>query len=529
MSAFGQMQMYWRFAWGLRKFLKEPIDLEESRQMIRQRLEDREKNFLSMVKKAIYDNEPSPYLKLLRLVGCEYGDLERLVRSDGIEPTLKKLGEEGVYISIEEFKGKKELIRGAKAFKFREGEFDNPFLSRHLAASSGASRSAGTRTIYDFDFLAETWAVHRILCIDAYDMANIPIAIWCPIMPGVGPLILLTSTKVGKPPVKWFSTVEKRGFKPSLKNRMGTNYIVYAGRLFGARWPVPEYVALDNAWKVAQWLADFMKGKEGCCLNTYVSDAVRICQAAKEKGLSIAGAKFIVSGEPLTEAKRKEIESAGAYVYPGYAFMEAGVVGSGCVNPVVADEVHLHKDSFALIQQPRVVPYSAVSVNAFLFTTLVLSAPKVLLNVESGDYGTLASRSCGCKFEEFGFPDHIHSIRGFDKLTGEGMTFIATDLVRIIDEVLPAKFGGSSTNYQMVEEEDERRQTRMSIIVSPEVGDINEAELIETILTELAKGKDTQRMMAHVWSQAKTLRVKRMSPFITARGKLLPLHIKKGK
>ncbi len=529
MSAFGQMQMYWRFAWGLRKFLKEPIDLEESRQMIRQRLEDREKNFLSMVKKAIYENEPSPYLKLLRFVGCEYGDLERMVRSDGIEPTLKKLGEEGVYISIEEFKGKKELIRGAKAFKFRESEFDNPFLSRHLEASSGASRSAGTRTIYDFDFLAETWAVHRILCIDAYDMANIPIAIWCPIMPGVGPLILLTSTKVGKPPVKWFSTVEKRGFKPSLKNRMGTNYIVYAGRLFGARWPVPEYVALDDAWKVAQWLADFMKGKEGCCLNTYVSDAVRICQAAKEKGLSIAGAKFIVSGEPLTEAKRKEIESAGAYVYPGYAFMEAGVVGSGCVNPVVADEVHLHKDSFALIQQPRVVPYSAVSVNAFLFTTLLLSAPKVLLNVESGDYGTLASRSCGCKFEEFGFPDHIHSIRGFDKLTGEGMTFIATDLVRIIDEVLPAKFGGSSTNYQMVEEEDERRQTRMSIIVSPEVGDINEAELIETILTELAKGKDTQRMMAHVWSQAKTLRVKRMSPFITARGKLLPLHIKKGK
>ena len=122
-----------------------------------------------------------------------------------------------------------------------------------------------------------------------------------------------------------------------------------------------------------------------------------------------------------------------------------------------------------------------------------------------------------------------YNIRGFDKLTGEGMTFIGTDLVNIIEKVLPDKFGRFSTDYQMVEEEDEEGHTRMSLIVSPEIDALNEDEIIQTIITELGKGSGAQRMMSEVWSQAKTLRVKRMQPIATVRGKLLPLHIKKRK
>ncbi len=60
---------------------------------------------LAVLKRAVYENERSPYLKLLRLAGCGYGDVESLVKADGIEPTLHKLREKGVYISFEEFKG----------------------------------------------------------------------------------------------------------------------------------------------------------------------------------------------------------------------------------------------------------------------------------------------------------------------------------------------------------------------------------------------------------------------------------------
>ena len=139
------------------------------------------------------------------------------------------------------------------------------------------------------------------------------------------------------------------------------------------------------------------------------------------------------------------------------------------------------------------------------------------------------ARNCGCQWEELGLTDHIYHIRGFDKLTSEGMTFIGTDMVRIIEEVLPAKFGGASTDYQVVEEEDEQGHTRMSVIASPELGAIDEAELIKTVLTELSRGTDTERIMAQVWAQAKTLRVQRRQPFVTARGKLMPLHIHKQK
>ncbi len=529
MSLVSQAIMYWRFAWGLREFLKERITLEQSQEIIKRRLANRESNLLTLVKRAIYENENSPYLKLLKLAGCEYGDFEQMVQSDGIEPTLRKLSEEGVYITSEEFKGKKEISRGGKVFQFQEREFDNPFLSGQIETSSGASRSVGTRTIYDFDYLAANWTVYEALMIDVYDFLELPFGLWLPIMLGAGPLLLLAYTKAGKPPVKWFSPVEKKGFKPSLKSRMGNNYIVYMGRLLGKKWPGPEYVSLDDAFVIAQWMAGAVKEFGGCVMGTYPSAAVSICQAARERGFNIAGTKFLIGGEPITQAKRKELESVGATVFPTYGFMEAGLVGIGCFNSSGGDDVHLLKDSLALIQHKRNVPHAAVSVDAFLFTSLLPSAPKILLNVESGDYGVIETRSCGCKFEELGFTDHIYDIRSFDKLTSAGMTFIGTDLVRIIEEVLPAKFGGASTDYQMVEEEDEQDHTSMNLIVSPEVGVINEDELIQIILTELGKGGDTQRMMAEVWSQAKTLRVKRMAPFTTARGKLLPLHIQKGK
>jgi hypothetical protein len=526
MSLFDQLGMYWRFAWDLRKFLKDKVTVEQAQKAIRERLENREHNLLTIVKEAVYDNENSPYLKLLKLAGCEYFDFERMVLSDGIEPALKKLYQDGVYLTIEEFKGKKEISRGNKVFHFKTSAFDNPFLSRHLETISGGSRSAGTRTIYDLDFVTVNFAYIHKLVLDAHEALDLPVALWAPIIGG-GPIAMLSYTKGGFIPEKWFSQVEKRGFKPSLKHRFLANYMVFISRISGVNMPGPEYVPLDEAYRVAQWVVDAIKRRGGCVVGTYVSAAVRICQAAKEKGLDIAGAKFIIAGEPLTEVKRKEIESVGVRALPEYFFIEAGLIGAPCFRPTAADDYHLTSDSLVLIQQPREVPHAAASVDAFLFTTLLPSTPKVLLNVESGDYGVFEKRHCGCKLDELGLTEHIYNIRGFDKLTGEGMTFVGTDMVRIIEEVLPARFGGASTDYQIVEEEDEKGQTRMSVIVSPEVGAIDEDELIQTVLAELGKGKDTQRMMAQIWSQAKTLRVKRMRPIATARGKLLPLHIQK--
>jgi len=524
---FSQLGMYWRFARDLRKFLKDPITLEQSRQIVRQRLLDREEYLLAIVKRTVYDNKRSPYLELLRLAGCEYGDFEGMARSVGIEDTLKKLCEKGVYVTIEEFKCKKEIKRGSKSFQVKERDFDNPCLSHHFEVRSGGSRSAGTRTLYDYEFLAANRAVSLRLLLDAYNAFDIPHAFCFHIMPGGGPSRMLVQAKVGKIPVKWFSQVDTRNFKPSLKNRLGNDYIIYMGRIFGAKFPRPEFVSMDNTHQIAKWMADTIKRQGGCYMATFTSTAVRICHASRQNGLDISGAKFSVTGEPITEAKRKEIEAVGASVCPHFVFTEAGYVGIGCFSPFEADDVHFLKDSFALIQHRRQVPHAGASVDAFLFTSLLLSGPKVLLNVESGDYGVVETRSCGCKFEELGLTEHIHHIRGFDKLTSAGMTFIGTDLLRIMDHVLPARFGGSSTDYQIVEEEDSKGHTSMNILVSPDVGSIDEKELIHTVLAELGRGQDSNRLMAEVWAESNTLRVKRIRPLATARGKILPLHIQK--
>jgi hypothetical protein len=526
MSLFNRLKIYGRFTLGLREFLKEPVTLEQTRLLIRQRLENRENSFLLLMKRAIYENKTSPYLKLLKMAGCEYGHIEEGIKADGIENTLNKLAAKGVYLSNEEFKGKKAVKRSGQVFQFQEKDFDNPLLSGHFEARSSGSRSTGTRTIYDFDHIKANLTTFRIIMLDVYNAFNVPFAIWAPIMPGGGPPLIISLKKMGITPARWFSPVEKNNFHPTLVNRFGTQYIVHMGRLAGANLPAPEYVSLEDAWKVTDYMAREIKAKGGCCLHSYPSLAVRACRAAKEKGESLEGAVFFCGGEPVTEAKRKEINSTGADVCPIYVFTEGGFLGAGCRKPAVSDDVHFFKDAYSLIQHYRDVPHAAVAVEAFLISTLLSSAPKILLNVESGDWGTITNRKCGCKFEEWGYTDHICNIRGFDKLTGEGMTFVGTDLVRVIEEILPHRFGGASTDYQMIEEEDINGQTHMSIIVSPHVGNIQENDVISTVLAELSRGKDTNRMMADVWARAGTLQIKRQQPITNNRGKLMPLHIK---
>jgi len=530
MSVISNAVAYWRFAWGLKKFLRETVSLEQSREIIRQRLQNRDQNLLAMVKRAIYDNEDSPYLRLLELAGCEYGDFKKMVLADGIKSALSKIYQAGVYLSVEEFKGKKEVTRGGKVFKFKESDFDNPFLVKQFETSSGASRGTGAsvmmnlgRFAYEADQPAVAFAAHGIW--------GSPVLIWMPILPsGAGLVVTLWLARMGNLPVKWFSPLESKTIKPALSKRLATYYAVYASRLFGAAFPKPEYVSFEQAHKVADCLEEVLKRGQGCVLWTFANSAVRVSQAVLERRLDLSDVTFMVAGEPLTAAKAKEIKATGANVVGVYASVEVGIIGFGCAGrTVVSDDVHHCKDLNAVIQHRREVPFGTASVDAFLFTSLLFKTPKILLNVESGDYGVMETRHCGCELGELGLTDHIYNIRSFDKLTGEGMTFVGTDVLRVIEEVLPAQFGGTSADYQMVEGENERGYTSLSVLVSPEVGEIDEGKLVKTILAELSKGKDTQRMMAEMWSQAEILRVKRQRPFVTAAGKLLPLRIQMAK
>ena len=65
----------------------------------------------------------------------------------------------------------------------------------------------------------------------------------------------------------------------------------------------------------------------------------------------------------------------------------------------------------------------------------------------------MTRRSCGCYFERLGWRSHLHTIRSFEKLTAGGMTVLDADVVRILEELLPARFGGAAADYQLVEDQ----------------------------------------------------------------------------
>ncbi|MFC2068462.1 hypothetical protein ACFLTP_05600, partial [Chloroflexota bacterium] len=259
----------------------------------------------------------------------------------------------------------------------------------------------------------------------------------------------------------------------------------------------------------------------------YTRQSRQYCQAAVENGLDIEGTHFSSGGEPLTPAKRRLIEATGASVTGRYAISEIGRIGYGCLEAGATDNVHLFHDSVALIQHQRKVEHTDIQVNAFLFTTLLPSAPKILVNMESDDFGEVETRSCGCLFGQLGFGTNLCNIRSFAKLSGNGMTIVGTDFVRILDDVLPSKYGGAATDYQLLEEEDSQGQTHLSLIISPTVGIVDEDQVIATMLGELRKASTTGgKLAAGLWSQANTIQVKRMYP-ISTMGKVMTLHLMK--
>ncbi|HEY5615001.1 MAG TPA: hypothetical protein VIL52_03190, partial [Bacteroidota bacterium] len=423
-----------------------------------------------------------------------------------------------------EFKGRRPMVRGDKTFSVTTQDFDNPHLKRYYYSESGGSTGVGTRVATDLDKQTDR-APLRLLSEHAHGFYNIPMAAWSSILPGSGFNSMLSAAKIGHVPIKWFSPVAHEDLQPSIKYRIATWYLISVARMLGVPIPTPETVHINDAKKIAHWVASTLKRHGACRLSSYVSLAVRVGIAAGEEGLDLTGAVFTGSGEPPTPAKIRHIREVGARWVPGYFISEAGAVGYGCAHPVDENDNHFFKDGLALILAPSAIPGTDLTVDGIYLTSLYASAPKILLNFETHDYGIVEQRSCGCLFEKTGFTEHIREIRSVSKLTGEGMTLIGSDLVRILEEVLPARFGGSALDYQLAEEEDAQGFTRVYLIVDPRVKLQNEQEAVDVILAALPNGGPGSDLGRAMWTQAHTIRVKRTEPVWTNRGKLMPLHL----
>src|SRR5581483_9487331 len=133
------LKLFATYPFSVRRFLNKRLTLEEARRIVSQRLENRAQNFLRLVERSIYGYPRSPYLPLLKMAGCELGDLRELVKRCGLEEALKDLREAGVYIRFEEFKGRQPIRRNGLSLATTPHSFDNPFTPRDFSLPTGGS------------------------------------------------------------------------------------------------------------------------------------------------------------------------------------------------------------------------------------------------------------------------------------------------------------------------------------------------------------------------------------------------------
>lgn len=518
-----EFKMYWRFASGLGSFLHNKLSLEQARAIVAKRMTERGESFLRLVEKGVFGYAESPYLPLMRLAGCEMGDLRNMVNAKGLEETLLELRRAGVYISFEEFKGRQPIERQGRTFPLPPKAFDNPFLSRYYVIESSGSTGAGTRVAHDLENMAAR-TCYDLLAYEALGLLGAPTAMWQGELPAGGAInLMLKQVQMGQLAKKWFTPLRPGDLRPALRFRLATRAIVLTARLMGVPFPYPRLLRLDQADVIARWMAEAIKKHGACLLRAYVSTDLRVSLAAVALGLDLTGATFIGGGEPATPAKIAGIASSGARFVSSYATSELGAIGISCPTASDPRDLHFFKDIFALITYPRRVPNTDVDVGAVHFTTLLPTTPKIMLNVESDDFGTIETHPCGCLLESYGFTEHLSDVGSFQKLTGEGMTLVGGEMLRILEQVLPARFGGSALDYQLEEVEDEQGFTRLNLIISPQVNIADESEVIAAWAEALRRGSVGADLARATWQQAGTLRIKRAEPVWSSRGKLMPL------
>jgi hypothetical protein len=526
MTVTGTARAGWRYATGLRRYLRDPIDPAEARGRIEAALAAREESFLRLLERGVYGFPAGPYARLLSHLGIEYGDVESVVRELGLEAALEQLHAEGVYLLNEELKGRRPISRAGLEIEVSDQDFSNPLLTREFETGSGGSRGAGRRIAVDFDHFAYEANQHALF-MQAFGLEGRPVAIWGPVPPGHAAINnVLRHAKLGRPPERWFSPYRWGLRASSLKFWAFTAYAVWGSRLWGRPLPRPTHASLADAGVVAEWLAAKREAGTPALLETNCSAAVRASQAALDRGLDISGTFMRIGGEPYTEAKAAVLAEAGVRAGCHYSMGEVGRVGIACARPIALDDCHLVTDKLAVIQQPRVVAGSPEPVPALHLTTLHRAAPKLLLNAETDDYAVLERRDCGCAVGVAGLEWHLRSIRSYEKLSSEGMNFLGMDLLRLLEEELPAQLGGRPTDFQLIEYEDTALPV-VEIVIAPRVGQVDEGRAVETALAYLASRGDGERMMADRWRQAGTLRVARREPAGTGSGKILPLQIER--
>ncbi len=510
----------------LREFFRDQVTISKAQEEIKRALGKRDDNFLKLVQTQIYEYPASPYLILLKNAGCEFSDLQTLVRRYGIEEALAHLAREGVYFTAAEFKGKTDVVRGNVRFRVTGRDFARRDFWPGFQIESSGTSNRPQRGHVALDWIA-IWTYSKGVFLAAHDLFSSSHAVYDNILPApASTYSLLHNARLGIATDRWF--VQRKPYIDWITHaraHWATSLVVRTGKRFGPGFPRPELLSAREFRPILDWVSKERGRGNKCCIDVTASNGVRIAQRALDLGISLEGTTFILHGEPFTEAKRDIIERTGAPCTTRYSFSVGMQAGQGCANPAYLDDVHVNDYMVAIIPHHKALAADGPAIHPLLFTTLYPQAALLHLNVENGDYATMEKRECGCALGEVGLSSHLSRIRSYEKFTAEGWTYVYWDLYELMERVFPAEFGGGPGDYQLVEEEDENGLTRLNLLVDPSVGELDEARVCSRLQEVFVESKWGNRSVARAWQGTGTFRVKREVPHATPRGKIFPLHI----
>jgi len=505
-----------RLARDLPAYVRTPLTADAARARIGDQVQRREQRLVALVERAIYGYPSSPFLTLLRHAGCQFGDFRALIAAEGIEGGLRILADRGVYVTYDEMKGQHETVRGSLRVRFRTDDFDNPLVRPHLYLYTGGSGRAPSRVSYSLPFIEE-WASSGVVAQEAHGVVRPRQVCWWPV-PWAQ---ILASARLGNPTLRWFYPVHP--LPPIV--RLAAQYMAAVGRAGGVRLPLPERCDLENPEPLVRWLADELRSGEPIVLWTLTGLGARAGLAATQAGLDLTGATFLVAGEPVTDDRRRQIEASGARLVVVYGSMDISASGYSCATPQAVDDIHMMTHRCVVYPRPRAAAPGGPVVNALLVSTISPSVPKIAFNTEMGDYARHEIRECGCTLGALGLRTHLSEIRSFEKLTGEGVTFARSNLEQILEQVLPAKFGGTGLDYQLSEEAAPNGAANLVLRVHPALGELDGTAIRALLLASLGGDSVLDQYQARIWRNAGALEVRCEAPIATRGGKVPPVRL----
>ena len=151
-------------------------------------------------------------MKLFENAGCKLEDLQDLVCAEGLEAALGRLAAEGVYLSTEEFKGKRPVVRGSSTFEIRQKDLQPGRLAWGLQTESSGSSNRPSRSLSSLGWLGRE-SITTCLFLAAHGLEDHAHAAVDVIAPGAaGVLFLLMAAKTGIRPERWFCRRPHHGF-----------------------------------------------------------------------------------------------------------------------------------------------------------------------------------------------------------------------------------------------------------------------------------------------------------------------------